>query len=248
MKILLNKVAIVTGGSRGIGAAIAKRLGCEGAKVIVNYRQSRDAAEEVVEAIRESGSEAHAIAADVAKTDDIKQLMAETHKRFGGLDILINNAGYAKAEQIPIAETSDELFDMTLATNLRSVFMCMREAATQLREGGRVINVSSSGTAVGHPGHAAYTAAKSGVEMLTRIFAKEMDGRRVTVNCVSPGATTSESWLENKPQAMLDRIARVSPLNRLGTPEDVATVVGFLVMPEAEWINGQTIRVNGGYV
>jgi 3-oxoacyl-[acyl-carrier protein] reductase len=247
MTDIANKVAIVTGGSRGIGAAIATHLGSQGVKVIVNYLRNREAADITVAAIRGAGGEAHSIAADVSQTEHVRRLFRESIDHFGSLDILINNAGYAQREAVPIAETSDDLYELVFASNTRSAFLCMREVAAHLREGGRVINISSTGVATGYPGYGVYNAAKSGIEIFTRVFAKEMQGRHVTVNCVAPGATATESWKEHKPQPMLEMIAKLSPLHRLGTPADVATVVGFLVRSDAEWINGQTIRLNGGF-
>jgi 3-oxoacyl-[acyl-carrier protein] reductase len=247
MSSLSGKIAIVTGGSRGIGAAIATRLAADGASVAVNYANHRAEAYEVVQKIVQAGGNGIAIQADVSKTEDVRRLFKEVAERFEGLDMLINNAGATHIRPMPIADATDETYDETFAVNTKGAFLCLREAAKRIRSGGRIVNLSSTGVFSAHPGYAIYSAAKSAVEVFTRVLSKELKGRNITVNCVAPGATATEQWLKGKSDELLQTIANLSPLNRLGTPEDIAGVVAFLVSPQGGWVNGQVIRVNGGF-
>jgi len=247
MSFLSGKIAVVTGGSRGIGAAIATRLAADGASVAVNYASHQAEANDVVQKIVQAGGKAIAIQADVSKTEDVRLLFKEVAERFEGLDMLINNAGATHIRPMPIADATDETYDWTFAVNTKGTFLCLREAAKLMRSGGRIVNLSSTGVFSAHPGYAIYSAAKSAVEVFTRVLCKELKGRNITVNCVAPGATATEQWLKGKSEELLQTIANLSPLNRLGTPEDVAGVVAFLVSPQGGWVNGQVIRVNGGF-
>ena len=247
MSFLSGKIAVVTGGSRGIGAAIATRLAADGASVAVNYASHQAEANDVVQKIVQAGGKAIAIQADVSKTEDVRLLFKEVAERFEGLDMLINNAGATHIRPMPIADATDETYDLTFAVNTKGTFLCLREAAKLMRSGGRIVNLSSTGVFSAHPGYAIYSAAKSAVEVFTRVLCKELKGRNITVNCVAPGATATEQWLKGKSEELLQTIANLSPLNRLGTPEDVAGVVAFLVSPQGGWVNGQVIRVNGGF-
>jgi 3-oxoacyl-[acyl-carrier protein] reductase len=247
MSSLSGKMAIVTGGSRGIGAAIATRLAADGACVAVNYASHRAEADYVVQKIVQAGGNGIAIQADVSKTEDVRLLFKEVAERFEGLDMLINNAGAAHIRPVPIAHATDETYDETFAVNTKGTFLCLREAAKRIRSGGRIVNLSSTGVFSAYPGYAIYSAAKSAVEVFTRVLSKELKGRNITVNCVAPGATATEQWLKGKSDELLQTIANLSPLNRLGTPEDIAGVVAFLVGPQGGWVNGQVIRVNGGF-
>jgi 3-oxoacyl-[acyl-carrier protein] reductase len=247
MSSLSGKIAIVTGGSRGIGAAIATRLAADGAAVAVNYATHDAEANNVVQKIVQAGGKAIAVRADVSKTEDVRRLFNEVAERFGGLDMLINNAGATHKRPMPIVDATDEIYDWTFAVNTKGTFLCLREAAKHVRSGGRIVNLSSTGVLDAHPGYAIYSAAKRAVEVFTRALCKELKGRKVTVNCVAPGATATEQWLEGKSDELLQTIAKLSPLNRLGTPEDVAGLVAFLMSPQGEWVNGQVIRVNGGF-
>jgi 3-oxoacyl-[acyl-carrier protein] reductase len=247
MSSLSGKVAIVTGGSRGIGAAIATRLAADGATVAVNYTSHQAEANDVVQKIMQAGGKGVAIQADVSKTEDVRQLFKEVAERFEGLDMLINNAGATHIRPMPMADATDETYDGTFAVNTKGTFLCLREAAKRMRSGGRIVNLSSTGVFSAHPGYAIYSAAKSAVEVFTRVLCKELKGRNITVNCVAPGATATEQWLKGKSEELLQTIANLSPLNRLGTPEDIAGLVAFLVSPQGEWVNGQVIRVNGGF-
>jgi 3-oxoacyl-[acyl-carrier protein] reductase len=161
--------------------------------------------------------------------------------------MLINNAGATHIRPIAIADATDETYDETFAVNTKGTFLCLREAAKCMRSGGRIVNLSSTGVFTAHPGYAIYSAAKSAVEVFARVLCKELKGRNITVNCVAPGATATEQWLKGKSEELLKTIANLSPLNRLGTPEDIAGLVAFLVSPQGEWVNGQVIRFNGGF-
>jgi 3-oxoacyl-[acyl-carrier protein] reductase len=247
MSSLSGKVAIVTGGSRGIGAAIATRLAADGATVAVNYANHQAEANDVVQKIMQAGGKGVAIQADVSKTEDVRLLFKEVAERFEGLDMLINNAGVTHIRPMPMADVTDETYDGTFAVNTKGTFLCLREAAKCMRSGGRIVNLSSTGVFNAHSGYAIYSAAKSAVEVFTRVLCKELKGRNITVNCVAPGATATGQWLKGKSEELLQTIANLSPLNRLGTPEDIAGLVAFLVSPQGEWVNGQVIRVNGGF-
>ena len=236
-----GKVAIVTGASRGIGRAIAERFAGDGFAVLVNYAQSAGPAEALVRTIVESGGRASAIKADVSDSAAVHAMFDATEAQFGGVDVLVNNASILL--QSNIADTSDSDFD-----NLKGTFNRLREGAKRIRNGGRIINFSTSLVGSLMPGYGIYAATKAGVETMTSIMAKELRGRNITVNAVAPGPTATDMFLKGKPPELIQQIAKVAPLERLGTPEDIAAVVGFLAGPEAGWINGQTLRVNGGYV
>lgn len=242
----VQKIAIVTGASRGIGAALAKRLAGDGMAVVINYSSSASEAEALVADIHEQGGNAIALRADVAKAQEVRQLFEETERRLGKVDVLVNNAGIFKA--LPVAETDDALFERTIAVNLAGVFNTLREASTRLNDGGRIINFSTSVLGLNLPGYALYGASKAAVETLTRVFAKEMRGRNVTVNAVAPGPVATELFLSGKSEEQIEHFARMPPLERLGQPEDIAAVVSFLAGPDAAWINGQVLRANGGLV
>lgn len=242
----VQKVAIVTGASRGIGAALAKRLAGDGMAVVINYSSSASEAEALVADIHEQGGNAIALRADVAKAQEVRQLFEETERRLGKVDVLVNNAGIFKA--LPVAETDDALFERTIAVNLAGVFNTLREASTRLNDGGRIISFSTSVLGLNLPGYALYGASKAAVETLTRVFAKEMRGRNVTVNAVAPGPVATELFLSGKSEEQIENFARMPPLERLGQPEDIAAVVSFLAGPDAAWINGQVLRANGGLI
>ncbi|MBB5424225.1 3-oxoacyl-[acyl-carrier protein] reductase [Paraburkholderia sp. JPY158] len=238
------KVAIVTGASRGIGTAIAQRLAKDGFAVAVNYASSAGGADALVGAIREAGGKAVAVQADVSKPDDVRRMFEITERELGKVDVLVNNAGVMKPT--PLADTSDALYDQTFDINVRGTFNTLREAATRLNDGGRIVNFSTSVLALNLPGYGIYTATKAAVEAFTRVFAKELRGRNITVNAVAPGPIATALFLEGKSDEQIETFAKMPPLQRLGEPEDVAGVVAFLVGPDASWVNGQTLRANGG--
>jgi 3-oxoacyl-[acyl-carrier protein] reductase len=239
-----NKVAIVTGSSRGIGAQIAMRLAQQGTRVVINYATRTSAADAVMAAIESENGEAIAIQADVAKPNEVSAMFETTIARFGKVDILVNNAGYLVNQRIE--DTSDDDFDRSFAVNVKGVFNTLREAAKRLENGGRIINISSSTTGMLLPTYGTYCATKGAVEQFTRILAKEIGHRGITVNAVSPGPTNTELFTEGKSEAFIQKLADMSPLGRIAEPEDIARVVLFLASDASEWITGQIIRANGG--
>ena len=241
----MAKTAIITGASRGIGRTIAKRLAKDGFAVVINYAGNSAAADEAVAEIRAADGDAIAIQADVANPDDVKRLFAKTIEAFGHVDVVVNNAGIMPLS--PIAKGDIETFDKTIATNLRGTFLVMSQAAQQIAEGGRIIAFSSSVLAKSFPGYGAYIASKSGVEGLVRVLANELRGRIITVNAVAPGPTGTDLFLKGKSQEQITELANLAPLQRLGTPEDIAATVSFLAGPDGGWINAQILRANGGF-
>jgi len=242
----MSKVAIVTGASRGIGAAIAERLAADGFTVVVNYAGSTEPAEALVRKIEQAGGRALAAQADVADPAAVKRLFDSAEAAFGGVDVLVNNAGIL--ENATLADSSDEMFDRHIAINLKGTFNGLREAAKRLRDGGRIVNFSSSLVGTYLPSYAVYIATKGAVEAMTPVLAKELRGRSITVNAVAPGPTATELFLKGKPQQLIDAMANMSPLQRLGQPSDIADAVSFLVGPDGGWINGQVLRANGGVI
>lgn len=243
-----SRVAIVTGASRGIGAAIAQQLAADGHAVVVNYAGNAVEAQKVVDAIVDRGGRAIAVQADVADAGAAKLLFDAATEAFGGVDVLVNNAG-AMANELPqLADTSDATFDRLFDINVKGSFFAMREAAKRLRHGGRIINFSTSVIGLALPGYAVYAATKSAIETMTNILAKELRGKNITVNAVAPGPTATNLFLNGKTPEQVERLAKMAPLERLGQPEDIATIVGVLAGPQGGWVNGQTVRVNGGIV
>jgi 3-oxoacyl-[acyl-carrier protein] reductase len=241
-----KKVALVTGASRGIGRAIAVRLGETGASVVVNYSGSQDAARETVAAVEKAGGRAIAVQADVAKLADVKRLWDESLQKFGRLDILVNNAGVMFNKLL--ADVTEEEFDRIFAVNVKGTFFACQQAAKRLADGGRIINFSSSTTALMLPTYGAYVATKGAVEQMSHVLAKELGSRGITVNVISPGPTDTELFSQGKTEQDKQRFAQLAALGRLGQPADIADVVALLVSDEARWITGQNIRVNGGMI
>jgi len=240
------RVAIVTGASRGIGAAVAERLAADGFAVVVNYSASAASAEAVVQRIEAAGGRAIVAKADVTDVAAVRGLFDAAEHAFGGVDVLMNNAGIMKLA--PIADFDDAIFDQTIAINLKGTFNGMREAAKRLRKGGCIINVSSNVMPLRLETYGVYGATKSAVETLTAILSRELRGRAITVNAIAPGPTATDLFLEGKSPELIDRMAKMNPLERLGTPQDIANAVSFLAGPDGAWVNGQTLRVNGGMV
>lgn len=245
MASLFGKIAIVTGGSRGIGRAIAKRLAQDGASVVVNYAKSAEGAKQVVCAIEAEGGKALAIQADLSQVADIRRLFQKTLDNFGQLDILVNNAVSNGAFK-PLAEVTEADFDMQFGLNTRGTFFALQEAARQIADGGRIINISTIGTVASSPSASVYTGSKAAVEQFTMALAKELGRRGVTVNAVSPGTTDTEGFREIAPPEIQAQAAHLSPLGRIGQPEDIADVVAFLASDQARWITGQNIHATGG--
>jgi len=241
-----SKVAIVTGASRGIGAAVAERLGRDGFSVIVNYSGSVEAADALVRKIQDGGGRALAVKADVSDARAVREMFEATVAKFGGVDVLVNNAGVMT--QSNIADTDDASFDRQIAINLKGTFNTLREGAKRLRNGGRIINFSSSVVGLLQPTYAVYAGTKAAVEAMTSVLAKELRGRNITVNAVAPGPTATDLFMKGKPQAVIDHLAKLAPLERLGEPDDIARSVAFLAGPDGAWINGQVLRANGGII
>ena len=241
-----NRVAIVTGASRGIGAAIAERLAKDGFTVVVNYSGSEAAAEELARRIEEKGGKALTAKADVSDAEAVRRMFDAAEAAFGGVDVLVNNAGIMQLAKITDAD--DANFDRQIAINLKGTFNTLREAGKRLRDGGRIINFSTSVVGLKLEAYGVYAATKAAVETLTGIMAKEMRGRSITVNAVAPGPTATDLFLNGKSDELIDRMAKMNPLERLGAPEDIAATVSFLAGPDGSWINGQTLRANGGMV
>jgi 3-oxoacyl-[acyl-carrier protein] reductase len=241
-----DKVAIVTGASGGIGAAVAERLARDGFAVVVNYAGNAASADAVVSRIEAAGGRAVAAQADIADPAAVARMFDSAATAFGGVDVVINNAGIMNLASL--AESDDALFDRHVAVNLKGTFNTLREAARQLRDGGRIVNFSSSVVALLQPGYGVYAATKAAVEAMTSVLAKELRGRNITVNAIAPGPTATKLFLDGKPQEVVDRLAKLAPLERLGQPEDIADAVAFLVGPDGAWINGQTLRANGGII
>jgi 3-oxoacyl-[acyl-carrier protein] reductase len=239
-----KRVALVTGASRGIGAALARRLAADGFAVAVNYASNAAEADAVVASIGQAGGQALAVRADVASTDDVRRMFDTIEARFGRVDVLVNNAGVLP--YVTIAETSDEVFARTFAINVQGTFNTMRESATRLNDGGRIINFSTSVLHMAPPTYGVYVGTKAAVEAMTRVFAKELRGRHITCNAVAPGPVATELFLNGKTDEQIAQAANMAPLGRLGQPDDIAGVVAFLAGPDGAWVNGQVLRANGG--
>ena len=244
MKDLQNKVAIITGSSRGIGAEIARRLAAAGARVVINYVSRGEAAYSVHESIKASGGESLVVQADLRISTEVHRLFDETIAHFGRVDILINNAGVLIFKKF--SEISDEEFDRVMDSNVKGVFYALREASTRLSDGGRVVTVSSTVTRMLLPKYGAYAASKGAIEQLTRVFAKEMGERGITANIVSPGPVNTELFTTGKTEQDIERISAMSVLNRVGETGEIAELVLFLVSNKAGWVTGQNISASGG--
>jgi 3-oxoacyl-[acyl-carrier protein] reductase len=241
-----DRTAIVTGASRGIGAAVAERLARDGFAVVINYAGDAAPAQALVRRIEEARGRALAARADVSDPDAVRRLFDAAEAAFGGVDVLVNNAGIMTLANV--ADTDDAAFDRLVAVNLKGTFNTLREAVGRLRQGGRIINFSSSVVGLLQPTYAVYAATKAGVEAMTSVLAKELRGQGITVNAIAPGPTATDLFLSGKQQEVIDRLAALAPLERLGRPEDIAAAVAFLAGPDGAWINGQTLRANGGVV
>ncbi|MDH4086828.1 MAG: glucose 1-dehydrogenase [Nitrospira sp.] len=242
MKELSGKVAIVTGASNGIGRAIAERLAEDGAIVVVNYSKSSEKAQQVVVGIQGKGGKALAVQTDMSQVAEARRLVIDTVKQFNRLDILVNNAG--KFMPKPLDETTEEEFDSVIALNAKGPYFAMQEAAKVLKDGGRIVNISTGGTHLHFPGATAYLGSKAALEQYTKGLAQELASKGVTVNTVSPGFTETGMMTEEYRQIGI----QLTPMKRLGVPKDIADVVAFIVSEEARWLTGQTIQVGGGIV
>jgi 3-oxoacyl-[acyl-carrier protein] reductase len=241
----MTGTAIVTGASGGIGRGIAERLAKDGFSVVVHYAGNAAKAADTVKAIATAGGKAIAVGADIAKAADVKELFAKAKSAFGDISVVVNSAGIMLLA--PIAKGDIENFDKVIATNLRGSYLVMSEAANHVIDGGRIITFSSSVLGKSFPGYGAYIASKAGVEGLTRVLANELGPCKITVNAVAPGPVATELFLNGKSEELIANIAKMAPLARLGEVDDIVGIVSFLAGPEGGWVNGQIIRVNGGY-
>lgn len=238
-----QRVAIVTGGSQGIGRRIVERLAADGFAVVVNFASSKDEAEQAVAAIVAAGGDAVAVRADVADETAVAELFDTAERTYGGIDVVVHSAGIVVHS--PVADLDLADLDRVHRTNIRGTFVVDQQAARRVRPGGAIVNISSTTPRLSHPGYAAYAASKAAVDAITLILARELRGRDVTVNAVAPGATATALFLAGKDEQLIAQMAAMSPMNRLGDPSDTAEVVAFLAGP-ARWINGQVLYVNGG--
>lgn len=241
-----RRVAVVTGGSRGIGRETAERLAADGFAVVVNYAGNEAEADKAVAAITEKGGAAVAVRADVADESEVAALFDAAENTYGGVDVVVHAAGVMTLA--PLVDLDLDALDRMHRTNIRGTFVVDQQAARRLRAGGAIINFSSSVLALAIPGYSAYAATKGAVEAVTLILAREMRGRDITVNAVAPGPTATALFLDGKDEETIARMAAQPPLERLGTPEDIAGVVSFLAGPAGRWVNGQVLRANGGIV
>ncbi|MDT0263647.1 SDR family oxidoreductase [Jatrophihabitans lederbergiae] len=239
-----SRVAIVTGGSRGIGRAVAERLVQDGVAVVITYVTSSQVAGDIVATVLAAGGQAVAIRADVTDVEQVKVLFDQAESDLGGIDIVVTSAGIMRPALL--AEATDDDFTEQVEVNIRGTFNALREAARRVRDGGRIITFSSTTLALNAPGYGIYNATKGAVEGFSRVLAKEAGPRGITVNSVAPGPVETQLFLTGKTAADVQRMAGLAPQQRIGQPVDIAGAVALLVSPEAGWINGQIIRVNGG--
>jgi 3-oxoacyl-[acyl-carrier protein] reductase len=240
----MQKAVIVTGGSRGIGRATSLLLATHGWDVVVNYANNHEEASSVVAEIVGRGGRAKAVHADVSSASDIKELFDQAEQAYGHVNALVNSAGIIRPSLIKDLE--DAMLSEQLDTNLRGTINGMREAARRVSDGGRIVSMSTTTLALNPPTYGIYNATKAAIEALTRVLAKELGSRRITVNAVAPGPVETELFIAGKSQAEIDRMAEAAPFKRLGQPQDIAEVVAFLLSDAAGWVNGQTVRANGG--
>ena len=241
-----GRVAIVTGSSRGIGAAISERLAADGFTVVINYAGGAAEAEALAGNIERAGGRAITAQADVSNGAAVSRMFDMADAAFGCVDVLVNNAGIMRLAGL--ADSDDALFDSQVAINLKGTFNTLREAPRRLRNGGRIINLSSSVVGLYQPTYAVYAATKAGIEAMTHVLAKELRGRNITVNAIAPGPTATKLFLDGKPKEAVDHLTKLAPLERLGEPSDIAAAVSFLAGPDGSWINGQVLRANGGII
>ncbi|HEY0233618.1 MAG TPA: SDR family oxidoreductase [Afipia sp.] len=240
------KVALITGASRGIGAAVAERLAKDGFTVAINYAGGAPEADALAAKITRAGGKALTAQADVSDPAAVLRMWDVIESKAGGVDVLVNNAGIMKLAKI--ADGDDALIDSQIAVNLKGSINMMRQAAKRLRSGGRIVNFSTSVVGLKLETYGVYAATKGAIEALTGILAKEMRGRNITVNAVAPGPTATALFLNGKSPELIEHMSKMNPLERLGTPEDIAAAVAFLVGPDGAWINGQVLRANGGMI
>ncbi len=242
----MQKTVIVTGGSRGIGRATSLLLAAHGWNVVVNYANNHDEAASVVAEIVARGGRANAVCANVSSASDMKEIFDQAEGAYGNVNALVNSAGIIRPSLIK--DLDDAALTEQLDTNLRGTINAIREASRRLVDGGRIVSMSSTTLALNPPTYGIYNATKAAIEALTRVVAKELGVRRITVNAVAPGPVETELFVTGKSQAEIDRMAQAAPFKRLGQPQDIAEIVAFLLYDAAGWVNGQVVRANGGLV
>ncbi|MGM0921290.1 MAG: SDR family oxidoreductase [Bacillota bacterium] len=243
---LIGKVAIITGSSRGIGKVIANQIAGLGAKVVINYSNSSENADTVVKEIRENGGEAISLRADMSKIADIQNLFKDTLNAFKRIDILINNAGIMINKSLQ--DATEEDFDNQFAINAKGTFFACQQAMKYMEDGGRIVNISTSVNGHMFPTYSIYAGTKGAVEQFTRQLAKEFGAKKITINAVAPGPINTELFNIGKTEEQIEGIKKINAFNRLGEPEDISNVIELLVSKQSQWITGQTIRVNGGFI
>jgi 3-oxoacyl-[acyl-carrier protein] reductase len=241
----MSRTAIITGASRGIGAAVAERLAKDGFAVVVNYVSNAPEAEQVVAEIKAQGGEAIAIKADVSDAGQVEKLFAQTLAKWGSIDVVVQNSGIMPLS--PIGKGDAETFDKVISVNLRGTFLVLAQAAQHVTTGGRIIAFSSSVLTKSFPTYGPYIASKAGVEGLVHVLANELRGRNITVNAVAPGPIATDLFLKGKSAEQVAEITKMNPLERMGQPTDIANVVSFLAGPDGGWINSQVVLANGGF-
>ena len=246
MKILEGKVAIITGSSRGIGRVVAEQLADLGANVVINYSSNRQKADEVVEDILKKGGKAVALHADLSKLSDVKELFTKTIETFGKVDILINNAGLMITK--PLSDVTEDDFDKQFAVNVKGTFFACQQALKHMENNGRIVNFSTSVAGQMFPTYSVYAGTKGAVEQFTRQLAKEFGSKQITINEVAPGPVNTELFKLGKTEQQIDAMKKMNAFGRIGEPEDIANVIEFLVSDKSQWVTGQTLRVNGGFI
>jgi 3-oxoacyl-[acyl-carrier protein] reductase len=245
-KKLTGKVALVTGASRGIGKTIAEELALNGAKVVINYASNSEKAAQVVAGIKEQGGEALAVQADIGRVAEVERLFQRTMKDYGQIDILVNNAGIMLTK--PITNITEEDFDRIMAINVKGAYFACQQAAQYMNKNGRIINFSTSVAGQMFPAYSIYAATKGAVEQFTRQLAKEFGPKGITINAVAPGPINTELFTTGKTKEQIETLCKMNAFGRLGETTDIANVVLFLAGEESQWITGQTIRINGGFI
>jgi 3-oxoacyl-[acyl-carrier protein] reductase len=240
----MNRTAIVTGASGGIGRAVAERLGADGFAVVVHYAGNPGRAKETVDAIVAAGGTASAVQADVAEEAEVAALFDRAEELYGGVDVVVHTAGIMLLAPLAEADLGD--LDRMLRTNVRGTIVVDQQAVRRVRDGGAIVNFSSTVVRLAQPSYAGYAASKGAVDAMTLVLARELRGRDITVNAVAPGPTATPLFLDGKDDATVERLAGMAPLERLGTPEDIAATIAFLAGPDGRWINGQVVAANGG--
>lgn len=241
-----GKIALITGSSRGIGRAIARELSSRGVSVAVNYLKSAERASELVDQLNSKGGRAHAFRGDISRVAEVESLFDRVIDYFGTIDILVNNAGLMI--NTPVEQVSEEEFDCIFNLNVKGLFFCCQQAARKMNRGGRIINIGTSVTRIMLPSYGTYAASKGAVEQLTRVLAKELGPKNITVNCISPGPTDTELFRQGKTENQIRDLGAMSAFNRIGDPEDIGRVVGMICSDDASWVSGQTILVNGAFI